>query len=302
VIDLLLECKDLIKIYPSPIEGLHFPALRGLDLVLDEREMISIIGPSGSGKSTLIRMLGAYDQPSSGEVWFKDKLVNQFSGEYLNEYHQDVGVMHQSPTDNLIFGLSVIDNIMLPMHYSGKFSGKEIQRAQELLEHVGLGNKGNRKPSELSGGEQQRVSIAVALANEPTLLLADEPTGELDSHTTNVIIDYFRQLQKDLGLTLCVVTHDKRFARSVDRTYRIQDGRITTVHLRPDEGDEIDIQDEIILVDAKGNLRLPQNVLKTFSNLNAVRVHLKGNKIELVPYKKSNNRNRKRNEERKRSA
>lgn len=302
MIDLLLECKDLIKIYPSPIEGLHFPALRGLDLVLDEREMISIIGPSGSGKTTLIRMLGAYDQPSSGEVWFKGKLVNQFSGAYLNEYHQEVGVMYQSPTDNLVFSLSVIDNIMLPMEYSGKFSGKEIQRAHELLEHVGLSNKGNRKPSELSGGEQQRVSIAVALANEPTLLLADEPTGELDSHTTNIIIDYFRQLQKDLGLTLCIVTHDKRFARSVDRTYRIQDGRITTVHLRSEDGDEIDIQDEIILVDAKGNLRLPQNVLKAFSHLNAVRVHLKGSKIELVPYKKSNTLNKKRSEEKKRSA
>jgi lipoprotein-releasing system ATP-binding protein len=288
----LLECKDLIKIYPSPIEGLNIPALRGVDIKIEEGEIISIIGPSGSGKSTLIRMIGGYDQPSSGEVLFKGKLVNQFRGAVLHQYHQEIGVMYQSPGDNLFFGLSVMDNVILPMQYSGRFSGQETQKALELLDHVGLRNKSARKPTELSGGEQQRVSIAVALANEPKVLLADEPTGELDSHTTNIIVKYFQHLKDDFGLTICIVTHDKRFARSVDKTYRIQDGKISTLHMRPKNGTSIDLVDEITIVDAKGNLRLPHKVLNAFDNLNTVRVKVKGNKIELIPYDTTQNQSK----------
>ena len=284
----LLECKDLIKIYPSPIEGLMFPALRGLDLAIDEGQLISIIGPSGAGKSTLLRLISAFEQPSSGEIWFEEKLVNQFTGKNLREYRQNVGVMYQDPSDNLVWSLNVLQNILLPMRYSGKFLGHQKERAIDLLTHVGLEGKEYRKPFQLSGGEQQRVSIAVALANEPTLLLADEPTGELDSLTTAVIIDYFRQLNQDLGLSILVVTHDKRFAKMTNKTFKIQDGKLTTYHVRSKETLDIDYGEEIVIVDSQGNLRLPDEVMRQFDGLKSVKVKINGNKIELIPFHEKN--------------
>ncbi|MFX1249676.1 MAG: ABC transporter ATP-binding protein [Promethearchaeota archaeon] len=283
---MLLECKDLIKIYPSPIEGLMFPALRGLDLKVQPAEIISIIGPSGAGKSTLLRLICTFDHPSSGEIWFDGKLVNTFTASELEAYRlNEVGVMYQAPEDNLIWDLNVLHNIMLPMRYSGKFRGNEKERAQELLEKVGLKGKTHRKPSQLSGGEQQRVSIAIALANNPKLLLADEPTGELDSGTTAVIIDYFKQLNKDDGLTVLVVTHDKRFVKMTDKTYKILNGRLTTYHIRSEESFEVDLEEEVVIVDSQGTLRLPREVFHQFKDLGAVKVQIKNGKIELIPFK-----------------
>ena len=284
----LLECKDLIKIFPSPVEGLMFPALRGLDLAIDKGQLISIIGPSGAGKSTLLRLISAFEQPSSGEIWFEGKLVNRFIGKSLLEYRQKVGVMYQDPRDNLVWSLNVLQNIMLPMRYSGKFPGHQKEKAIELLTHIGLKGKEYRKPSQLSGGEQQRVSIAVALANEPILLLADEPTGELDSLTTTVIIDYLCQLNQDLGLCVLVVTHDKRFAKITDKTFKIQDGRLTTYHVRAKESPDIDYQEEIVIVDSQGNLRLPSEVMLQFKDLKSVKVKINGKRIELIPFQESN--------------
>jgi len=226
VIELLLKCKDLIKIYPSPVKGLNFPALRGVHLAVEKGELISIIGPSGSGKTTLLRMISSFDTPSSGEIWFDGHLINVFSEKELLNYRLKIGVMYQSPRDNLIWNFSVLNNVMYPMRYSGRFSGNQKERARELLEGVGLKGKERRKPSQLSGGEQQRVAIAVALANDPQMLLADEPTGELDSHTTGMIIDYLKQLNLETELTIVVVTHDKRFSRLTDNAYKMQDGRI----------------------------------------------------------------------------
>ncbi|MFX1505564.1 MAG: ABC transporter ATP-binding protein [Promethearchaeota archaeon] len=282
--NMLLECKDLIKIYPSPVEGLMFPALRGLNLTINRGQLISIIGPSGAGKTTLLRLISAFEQPSSGEIWFEGNLVNQFTGNSLLSYRQRVGVMYQDPRDNLVWSLNVLQNILLPMRYSGKFSGRQKERATELLADVGLEGKEYRKPSQLSGGEQQRVSIAVALANEPILLLADEPTGELDSHTTTVIIDYLNQLNQNLGLCILVVTHDKRFAKMTHKTYKIRDGRLTTYHVRSKETPDIDYQEEIVIVDSQGNLRLPHEVLEHFKDLKSVKVKIDGKRIELIPF------------------
>jgi ABC-type lipoprotein export system ATPase subunit len=283
--NMLLECKDLIKIYPSPVEGLMFPALRGLNLAINRGQLISIIGPSGAGKTTLLRLISAFEQPSSGEIWFEGNLVNQFTGNSLLSYRQQVGVMYQDPRDNLVWSLNVLQNILLPMRYSGKFSGRQKERATELLADVGLEGKEYRKPSQLSGGEQQRVSIAVALANEPILLLADEPTGELDSHTTSVIIDYLNQLNQNLGLCILVVTHDKRFAKMTHKTYKIRDGRLTTYHVRSKETPDIDYQEEIVIVDSQGNLRLPHEVLEQFKDLKSVKVKIDGKRIELIPFR-----------------
>ncbi|MFX1252865.1 MAG: ABC transporter ATP-binding protein [Promethearchaeota archaeon] len=282
---MLVECKDVIKIYPSPIEGLNFPALRGLHLTIQKGELVAIIGPSGAGKTTLFRLMSGFDVPSSGEIWFDGRLTNNFTYPEQLAYRQKVGVMYQSPTDNLLWGLSALKNVLFPIHYSGKFMGKQKERAHELLERVGLQGKEYRRPSELSGGEQQRVAIAVALANNPQLLLADEPTGELDSHTTSVIIDYFKELNSEMGTTIAVATHDRRFSHMTPKTYKIQDGRITTYQYTPQELEDLGVRREAIIVDAQGNLRLPPEILEKFKGLGAVEIIEKDGKVEIVPVK-----------------
>jgi len=279
----LLECKDLIKIYPSPVEGLNFPALRGLHLSIKKGELISIIGPSGAGKTTLLRLLSAYDQPSSGEIWYQGRLINQFNESEIDQYRNDVGIMYQSPRDNLIWELSALDNILFPMRYWGKFIPNHKQRARELLDRLGLKGKESRKPAHLSGGEQQRVAIAVALANEPTLLLADEPTGELDSVTTAKIIDYFKELNRELGITICVVTHDRRFSSMTDRTYKIQDGRLTSFQFPKEGVTTATDREEEAIIDTDGTIRLPDEVLKQLQGVSSAKVVIKGEKIEIIP-------------------
>ena len=283
---MLLECKDLIKIYPSPVIGLNFSALRGLHLSINKSELISIIGPSGAGKTTLLRLLSAYDHPSSGEIWYKGKLINQFTELEINLYRNEVGIMYQSPRDNLIWDLSALDNVLFPMRYWGKFVHNHKQRARELLDRLDLKGKESRKPAQLSGGEQQRVAIAVALSNDPTLLLADEPTGELDSVTTAVIIDYFKELNRELGITICVATHDHRFSTMTDRTYKIQDGRLTSFQFSK-EGDTITAErEEEAIIDADGTIRLPDEILKQLNGVTSAKVVIKDNKIELIPSRK----------------
>ncbi|MFX0209832.1 MAG: ABC transporter ATP-binding protein [Candidatus Hodarchaeota archaeon] len=280
---MLIECKDLIKIYPSPVEGLMFPALRGLDLSIEKGELISIIGPSGAGKSTLLRLISGFDLPSSGEIWFDGRLLNQFSEDELYNHRKNVGIMYQSPRENLIWGLSVFDNVLFPMRYSGKYGEKQRQKALELLERVGLSEKSNRKPAQLSGGEQQRVAIATALANDPIILLADEPTGELDSTTTGIIIDYFKELKVETGLTICVVTHDRRFSKLTDKTFKIQDGRLTTLQVGFMREETFEQTEETAIIDSQGNVRLPTEVLELFKGMSSVKIVVKGNKIELIP-------------------
>ena len=283
---ILLECKDLIKIYPARIEGLNFPALRGLHLSIGKGELISIIGPSGAGKTTLLRLISAYDQPSSGEIWYKGQLINQFTEAELDSYRSEVGIMYQSPRDNLIWGLNVLDNVLFPMRYQGKFVPKHKQRARELLDHLGLKGKESRKPAHLSGGEQQRVSIAVALANEPNLLLADEPTGELDNVTTGLIIDYFKELNRNLGITICVATHDYRFSAITDRTYKIQDGRLTSFHFPKEKTATVTDREEEAIIDSDGSIKLPDEIVKRLNGATSAKIVLKGDRIEVIPSRK----------------
>ncbi|MFW9853857.1 MAG: ABC transporter ATP-binding protein [Candidatus Thorarchaeota archaeon] len=279
---MLLECKDLIKIYSSPVEGLNFPALRGLHFSLRGGEMVSIIGPSGAGKTTLFRLISAYDRPSSGEIWFEGDLINQFSEAELSEYRKKIGIMYQSPRENLVWGMNALDNVLFPMRYSGRFIPYHKQRARDLLKRVGLKGKESRKPAQLSGGEQQRVALAVALANEPSLLLADEPTGELDSVTTSVIIDYFKELNEELGVTICVATHDHRFSTRTDLTYQIQDGRLTAYQSQKEGILSSEEREEMAIIDSNGNIRLPDEVLKHFEGVTSAKVVVKKDKIELV--------------------
>jgi putative ABC transport system ATP-binding protein len=201
-------------------------AVDGVDLTLDEGILASIIGTSGSGKSTLLSLLGALDKPSEGSIEIDGKDVTKMSGRQLTAYRRDkVGFVFQSY--NLIPNLSAIQNVMMPMEFAGVKRAERRQRAEQLLGQVGLDkDKQNRKPGRLSGGEQQRVAIARALANKPKLVLADEPTGNLDTETGKVIVDLMHNLAKTEKTTILAVTHDSEIAAQTDMTFKLKDGHL----------------------------------------------------------------------------
>ena len=201
-------------------------AVDGVSLDLPEGILASIIGTSGSGKSTLLALLGALDKPSEGEIEIDGKDVTKMSGRQLTAYRRDkVGFVFQSY--NLIPNLSALQNVMIPMEFAGVKRSERRARAAQLLEQVGLDkDKQNRKPGRLSGGEQQRVAIARALANKPKLILADEPTGNLDTDTGKVIVNLLHNLAKTEKATILAVTHDNEIASQTDQTFRLKDGKL----------------------------------------------------------------------------
>jgi len=223
-------CDGLVKIYK--IAGLEQVALRELNLSIEKGELMAIVGASGSGKTTLMNILGGLDRPSAGRVRVDGQDLLRMSDSQLNRYRRErVGFVWQQSTRNLIPYLNAIDNVMLPMTVAGRMRhGK--RRASELLELVGLGNRKHHRLSELSGGEQQRVAIAVGLANHPPLLLADEPTGEVDTATAALIYDTFRTLTSEMGITTIIVSHDPGIARQVDRVVAIRDGMLASETVR----------------------------------------------------------------------
>jgi putative ABC transport system ATP-binding protein len=201
-------------------------AVDGVDLNLDEGVLAGIVGKSGSGKSTLLALLGALDKPTDGSIEIDGKDVTKMSGRQLTKYRRDkVGFVFQAY--NLIPNLNALQNVMLPMEFAGVGWSKRKQHATELLKQVGMGEEQmKRKPGRLSGGEQQRVAIARALANNPKLVLADEPTGNLDSETGKVIVDLLHNLAKSENVTILAVTHDAEIAKQTDQTFRFKDGQI----------------------------------------------------------------------------
>ncbi|MHA1988405.1 MAG: ABC transporter ATP-binding protein [Promethearchaeota archaeon] len=263
-----LEVRDVIKLYKPDNELLQIPALRGVDLSLNESELTTIIGPSGAGKSTLIKLIGGMELPSSGIVEMKGVgQINKLKIKELENYRKNkVGFVYQFPEKNLIPSLSAEENVILPMRIKGGLTREfRINRAHELLKALGVFNRRENTLKALSGGEAQRVSIAVALANSPPLILADEPTGELDSENTFKIIDYFQEINKNYGTSFIVVTHDERFAKMTKKTYKIKDGRIYGFHRRVIDGSSQDSllkREHLLLVDRHGNLRLPEELIK----------------------------------------
>ncbi len=200
-------------------------ALRGVDLEIHDGELVAIMGPSGSGKSTLMHLLGGLDQPDEGSVVFGDQDISKQSRDFLAELRgKRVGFVFQ--TFSLIPTLTALDNVELPMMYQGVARKVRRERAQHLLKQVGLGDRLNHRPTELSGGEQQRVATARALANDPEVLLADEPTGNLDSKSGKQIMQLLTQLNEEKGMTVILVTHDATIAGYAQRTIHIFDGRI----------------------------------------------------------------------------
>lgn len=220
-----VEVRDLIKIYKSG--SLEVQALRGLSVNVMRGEMVALIGPSGSGKSTLLNIIGGLDKATAGSVKVMDADLSKFTNTKLVEFRRNT-VGHVFQNANLIPTLTAAENIELPMAALGVKKHLRELRVEELIGVVGLKDRMDHKPSELSGGEQQRIALASALANDPPLLLADEPTGELDTENAMIVVNYLGKINKELGKTVIMVTHDPRVARAATRILRIQDGIIVT--------------------------------------------------------------------------
>jgi putative ABC transport system ATP-binding protein len=218
-----VKVRDLVKVYR--LGKVEVQALRGLSMEVNAGESISIIGPSGSGKTTLLNIIGGLDQATAGMVEVGDLAVTALSTTDLVDYRRRT-VGHIFQTLNLIPTLTAAENIELPMIAFGVSRKERAERIEELLNIVGLSDRANHKPEELSGGEQQRVAIAAALANDAPVLLADEPTGELDTVNAKIVVDYLVKVNRELGKTIIMVTHDPSVARVADRILRIEDGTI----------------------------------------------------------------------------
>jgi ABC-type lipoprotein export system ATPase subunit len=296
--DLLVICDNLIKIYK--VDDLEVVALQGLDLEVERGEMIAIVGASGSGKTTLLNLLGGLDAPTAGRVVVAGHDLARLNEEQRTRYRGlIVGHVWQQSGRNLLPDLTIADNVDLPQILKGVRPSRYKRRTRELLEIVGLAGMAKKKPEQLSGGEQQRVALAIALANEPSLLLADEPTGELDSTTTQEIIAFMRQLNKKMGVTILIVTHDVAVASVVDRTLAIRDGRTSTETVRrnqplaatgSDEGASAIIglpgetHQESIFIDRVGILQLPAEAMELVPLRGRADVRIARDHVEIRPF------------------
>jgi len=248
----IVDCENVIKIHKQG--NLEVVALQGLDFTMQAGEFVSIVGKSGAGKSTLLTILGGFEQPSAGRVMVAERDLTDLSPRDLTRYYRrDVAFVWQDFTRNLIPYLKAIANVELPMLLAGVGRRKRRKRAFALLEAVGLRNKAYTKVNTMSGGEQQRLALCVALALGPKLLLADEPTGELDTETSLEMYELLRLLAHDGGLSVLVVTHDVALAKRSDRVVRIADGRISTQGRRGES--------ELVAVDQRGTVVVPRDML-----------------------------------------
>lgn len=278
----MIVADGLVKIYKS--KKTEVLALQGLDLTVEKGELTALIGNSGSGKSTFMNMIGGLDRPSAGTLLVDGKNLFTISEKELVVYKRDtVGFVWQNNARNLFPYLTATENIMLPMNLSGTAHKKA--RAMELLELVGMAHRKNSKLSQLSGGEQQRIAIAIALANSPSLLLADEPTGSVDTKTADYIFDLFTELNRQ-GQTILIVTHDVALSKKVKRVVAIRDGKISSERILKEEyadrlketsgtidWREADSQEEYVVMDKAGRVQIPRELLE--------RMNLDGNKVRV---------------------
>ncbi len=290
--NVMVQADNLVKIYKS--SDVEVMALQGLDLTVERGELMGIVGASGSGKSTLLNMLGGLDKPSAGSLFIDGRDMLKFGEKDLIEYkRKTVGFVWQNNARNLIPYLTAQQNVEMPMLLSG-YSGRS-QRAVELLDMVGLSHRKNSRLDQMSGGEQQRVAIAIALSNNPKLLLADEPTGSVDTATSNLILDVFRELNRVMGVTVIIVTHDTKLSKQIDRVVAIRDGKTSTEMLRRTspirsfgeltEEQEEAAQEEVSVLDRAGRLQIPKEYLEELGlkGGDKVRVELEEGKISIYP-------------------
>ena len=283
--DVMIECDSLVKIYKT--KDIEVLALQGLDLTVKRGELMAIIGNSGSGKSTFLNMIGGLDRPSAGKLYVDGKNLFQMTENELVKYKRStVGFVWQNNARNLLPYLTAWENVMTPMLFveEKEKAVSEEEKKKRALELVGLGHRKDSKLSQLSGGEQQRVAIAIALANNPKLLLADEPTGAVDRKTADDILEMFRKLNEKLGLTIVIVTHDKELAKKVNRVVSIRDGKTSSERIMKNDyrermehlgidWQEEETQEEFAVLDRAGRVQIPSELLEQMG--------MDGNKVKL---------------------
>jgi len=291
----LVNCDNLIKIYK--VDDLEVVALQGLDLAVERGEMIALVGASGSGKTTLMNILGGLDTPSAGRCAVADYDLARLNEEQRTRYRNVVvGYLWQQSGRNLLPDLTLAANVDLPQMLNGASLARSARHTRELLKMVGLADMASKRPFQLSGGEQQRGAIAVALANSPELLLADEPTGELDSLTAQELISVLRQINTELGQTIILVTHDAAVATRVDRTLAIRDGRTSTETIRRSPAQPVELQaahpgtavpapavSESAQPAVLEQLQAVMQILTETGKRDQLDVHFAGNHIEIWP-------------------
>jgi ABC-type lipoprotein export system ATPase subunit len=284
-------CENLVKIYK--VADLEVVALQGLDLTVEAGEFIAIVGASGSGKSTLQNILGGMDMPTAGKAEVAGFDLGTLTAKERTNYRRRVvGFVWQQTTRNLLPYLDAKANVELPLVLDGMGGRDRGVYARELLELVAMSDRAENRPDQLSGGEQQRVAIAIALANRPKVLFADEPTGELDTETAAEIFATMRAANKELGVTVVVLTHDPLVSEQVDRTIAIRDGRTSTETLRRSEidhlGEQRVIAEEFAVLDRAGRLQLPSDYVDALELERRVRLELEADHIGVWPDTRSN--------------
>ncbi len=265
----IIICENLVKIYKTP--DIEVLALQGLELTVKKGELMAIIGNSGSGKSTFLNMIGGLDRPSAGRLLVDGKDLFKLSEKELVEYKKKtVGFVWQNNGRNLLPYLTAVENVEVPMTFEGGSAKEHREKALRLLELVGMAHKKDSRLSQLSGGEQQRIAIAIALANDPKILLADEPTGSVDARTADHILDVFRRMNQELGITIIIVTHDRLLAKKVNRVVSIRDGKTSSEFIvKQSYADRLDqvtmfdeTQEEFAVLDRAGRVQIPAELLE----------------------------------------
>jgi ABC-type lipoprotein export system ATPase subunit len=278
-----IECENLVKIYK--VAELEVIALQGLYFKVEQGEMIALVGPSGSGKSTLMNVLGGLDTPSAGKARVGEYRLTEMTPKKQVDYRRNVvGFIWQQTAYNLLSYLTVLENVEMPMAFNGIPRKERRERAERLLVDVGLQDRLNFRPEYLSGGEQQRTALAVAMANLPQLLLADEPTGEVDAESSAMIFEVMARLTQEYGVTIVIVTHDYEVANRVNRVIGMRDGNASVEVLRRQGEDGLPItEEEFSVLDRTGRLQLPKGYLEQLKMENLVRLRLEDDHIRIYP-------------------
>jgi ABC-type lipoprotein export system ATPase subunit len=277
----LVDCQGVVHIYKAG--GLEVVALQGLDLNVGVGEMVAIVGRSGSGKTTLMNVLAGLERPSAGRVRVGGfDLANLSDAQRKNYQRRMVGYLWQNIQVNLVPELHVLDNVQMPLLGAGWSAKDRLQRAHYLVHALGLSDRARNLPAELSAGEQQRLGLAVALANHPRLLLADEPTSQLDSATARGVLDDLRRLQAELGTTVIMVTHDHQVEEYVERVVLIRDGR-TSTETRYSGAPGSRSAEELLVMDPAGRIQLPAEFVDALGLRGLLRARIESGRIVLAP-------------------
>lgn len=281
-----IVCDGLVRIFRT--EGVEVVALQGLDLVVDRGELLAVVGASGSGKSTMLNILSGLDEPTAGVARVAGfDLLGMTAARRLEYRRRVVGFVWQQTARNLLPYLSAQENVELPMRLAGKGRRTVAKRAAELLDMVAVGHRAGSRPDRMSGGEQQRCAVAVALANDPEVLFADEPTGELDEATADEVFGALRAVNAELGVTVVVVTHDRNVAGQLRRAVAIRDGKTASEVRRSariaDDGTEQHVTEEYAMLDRAGRMQLPAPFVESLNLRDRVRLTLEPDHVEVHP-------------------